>query len=61
MCAGCDAEAKFHGCRKLRSVNLGWCEGVTEEGVQSLARCCRQLEVLDLCGCVKACALHAPS
>ena len=35
-------------------MNLGWCEGVTEEGVQSLAHCCSNLEVLDLCGCVKA-------
>lgn len=35
-------------------MNLGWCEGVTEEGVQILAHCCSNLEVLDLCGCVKA-------
>ena len=45
--------------RKLGSVNLGWCEGVTEEGVQSLAHCCSGLEVLDLCGCVKVRPLHA--
>ena len=35
-------------------MNLGWCEGVTEEGVRGLAHCCTNLEVLDLCGCVKA-------
>ena len=35
-------------------MNLGWCEGVTEEGVRGLAHCCSNLEILDLCGCVKA-------
>lgn len=28
--------------------------------MQSLAHCCRGLEVLDLCGCVKVRPLHAP-
>lgn len=36
----------------MQSLNLGWCEGVTDEGVMSLAFGCPDLRALDLCGCV---------
>ena len=38
-------------CRKLQQLNLGWCECVTEVGLQAVAHCCPDLEMLDLCGC----------
>lgn len=50
--------------RNLRSVNLGWCERVTEAGVAALAAGCPKLQALDLCGCIRVrlgspCAAHA--
>ncbi|XP_042516087.1 F-box protein SKP2A-like [Macadamia integrifolia] len=39
-------------CNQLQSLNLGWCEGVTDVGVMSLALGCPDLRALDLCGCV---------
>ena len=50
--------------RNLRSVNLGWCERVTEAGVAALAAGCPKLQALDLCGCIRvrlgsSCAAHA--
>lgn len=39
-------------CSQLQSVNLGWCENVTDVGVMSLAHGCPDLRTLDLCGCV---------
>ena len=34
-------------------LTLGWCEAITEAGLQVLAEHCHELEVLDLCGCIK--------
>ncbi|CAH9128406.1 unnamed protein product [Cuscuta epithymum] len=39
-------------CNRLRSVNLGWCDEISDEGVMSLAYGCPDLRALDLCGCV---------
>lgn len=39
--------------RGLLELNLGWCEGITEVGLQALAQHCHSLRVLDLCGCIK--------
>ncbi|KAJ4952795.1 hypothetical protein NE237_029627 [Protea cynaroides] len=39
-------------CNQLESLNLGWCDGVTDVGVMSLALGCPDLRALDLCGCV---------
>lgn len=39
--------------RQLQELNLGWCECVTEIGLQAVAECCPDLEMLDLCGCTK--------
>ena len=39
--------------RQLRELNLGWCEEITETGLQAVAECCPDLEMLDLCGCNK--------
>ena len=39
-------------CNHLQSVNLGWCENVSDVGVMSLAYGCPDLRSLDLCGCV---------
>lgn len=39
-------------CNHLQSVNLGWCENVSDVGVMSLAYGCPDLRTLDLCGCV---------
>jgi hypothetical protein len=40
-------------CRGLVELNLGWCEGITEVGLEALAEHCQDLRVLDLCGCIK--------
>lgn len=37
-------------------MNLGWCEALTEEGIEALARNCPDLESVDLCGCLQACS-----
>ncbi|XP_043688487.1 F-box protein SKP2A-like [Telopea speciosissima] len=39
-------------CNQLQSLNLGWCEGVTDVGVICLALGCPDLRALDMCGCV---------
>ncbi|KAK1432358.1 hypothetical protein QVD17_09254 [Tagetes erecta] len=39
-------------CSQLQSLNLGWCENVSDAGVMSLAYGCPDLHALDLCGCV---------
>jgi F-box and leucine-rich repeat protein 1 (S-phase kinase-associated protein 2) len=39
-------------CGKLQSLNLGWCDSITDDGVTSLATGCPELRALDLCGCV---------
>ncbi|GLJ45790.1 hypothetical protein SUGI_0963670 [Cryptomeria japonica] len=44
--------ALAHNCCHLQSLNLGWCEMVTDVGVTGLAQCCPELRALDLCGCV---------
>ncbi|XP_059065613.1 F-box protein SKP2A-like [Cryptomeria japonica] len=41
-----------HNCCHLQSLNLGWCEMVTNVGVTGLAQCCLELRALDLCGYV---------
>ncbi|GAV74516.1 LOW QUALITY PROTEIN: LRR_6 domain-containing protein, partial [Cephalotus follicularis] len=38
-------------CSQLQSLNLGWCENVSDVGVMSLAYGC-PLKSLDLCGCL---------
>lgn len=40
-------------CNQLKSLNLGWCENVSDAGVIGLADGCPDLEVLDLCGCIR--------
>lgn len=45
-------QAIGHYCNELQSLNLGWCENVTDVGVMSLAYGCPDLRTLDLCGCV---------
>lgn len=40
-------------CNQLQSLNLGWCENVSDHGVTSLAYGCPDLRTLDLCGCVR--------
>ena len=39
-------------CHQLKALNLGWCEGISDKGVISLALGCPDLRNLDLCGCV---------
>jgi len=55
-CCGsrCGGEHDAAAGRRLRSVNLGWCERVTEAGVAALAAGCPGLQALDLCGCIQA-------
>lgn len=45
-------QAIGHYCNQLQSLNLGWCEQVSDVGVMSLAYGCPDLRTLDLCGCV---------
>lgn len=45
-------QAIAQNCGQLQSLNLGWCEDVTDKGVTSLASGCPDLRALDLCGCV---------
>lgn len=39
-------------CNEMQSLNLGWCDNVSDVGVMSLAYGCPDLRTLDLCGCV---------
>lgn len=39
-------------CSQLQTLNLGWCENVSDVGVMSLANGCPDLRSVDLCGCV---------
>lgn len=48
----CLLQAISHHCSQLQSLNLGWCESVSDEGITSLAFGCPDLRDLDLCGCV---------
>ncbi|RVX03241.1 F-box protein SKP2B [Vitis vinifera] len=45
-------QAIGRNCSQLQSLNLGWCEDVSDAGVMSLAYGCPDLRALDLCGCV---------
>lgn len=45
-------QAIAQNCNQLQSLNLGWCEDITDKGVTSLASGCPDLRALDLCGCV---------
>ena len=45
-------QAIGYNCNQLQSLNLGWCEKVSDVGVMSLAYGCPDLRALDLCGCL---------
>ncbi|KAF8088443.1 hypothetical protein N665_0541s0008 [Sinapis alba] len=45
-------EAIGNNCNQMQSLNLGWCENISDDGVMSLAYGCPDLRTLDLCGCV---------
>jgi F-box and leucine-rich repeat protein 1 (S-phase kinase-associated protein 2) len=45
-------QAIAQNCGQLQSLNLGWCDDVTDKGVTSLASGCPDLRAVDLCGCV---------
>uniref|UniRef100_A0A8R7PVV9 F-box/LRR-repeat protein 15-like leucin rich repeat domain-containing protein n=1 Tax=Triticum urartu TaxID=4572 RepID=A0A8R7PVV9_TRIUA len=45
-------QAIARNCSQLQSLNLGWCDTVTDGGVTSLASGCPELRAVDLCGCV---------
>ncbi|GAV74515.1 F-box domain-containing protein/LRR_6 domain-containing protein [Cephalotus follicularis] len=45
-------QAIGRNCSQLQSLNLGWCENVSDVGVMSLAYGCPELKSLDLCGCL---------
>eukprot|EP01018_Ginkgo_biloba_P039790 Gb_05223 [translate_table: standard] len=44
--------ALAYNCCHLQSLNLGWCERVTDVGITGLAKWCPELRAMDLCGCV---------
>ncbi|KAH9297302.1 hypothetical protein KI387_028984, partial [Taxus chinensis] len=44
--------ALARSCCHLQSLNLGWCDRVTDVGVTGLAQWCPELRAVDLCGCV---------
>lgn len=45
-------QAIGENCSQMQSLNLGWCENVSDDGVMSLSYGCPDLRTLDLCGCV---------
>jgi F-box and leucine-rich repeat protein 1 (S-phase kinase-associated protein 2) len=45
-------QAIARNCGQLQSLNLGWCDTVTDWGVTRLASGCPELRAVDLCGCV---------
>ncbi|CAH8356207.1 unnamed protein product [Eruca vesicaria subsp. sativa] len=45
-------QAIGENCSEMQSLNLGWCENISDDGVMSLAYGCPDLRTLDLCGCV---------
>ncbi|XP_024315013.1 F-box protein SKP2A isoform X2 [Brachypodium distachyon] len=45
-------QAIARNCDQLQSLNLGWCDNITDKGVTSLASGCPELRAVDLCGCV---------
>ena len=47
-----EQQAIGHYCNQLQSLNLGWCDTISDVGVMSLAYGCPDLRTLDLCGCV---------
>lgn len=52
VCNVSSVQAIACNCNQLQYLNLGWCEGVGDKGVISLALGCPNLSALDLCGCV---------
>lgn len=50
------------GCRMLELLNLSWCDQITRDGVEALARGCNALRALFLRGCtqVRSCPAHTP-
>lgn len=53
-------QAIAYNCSQLQTLNLGWCEGVSDNGVTSLASGCPDLRALDLCGCVLITGIQMP-
>uniref|UniRef100_A0A0A8YK72 F-box/LRR-repeat protein 15-like leucin rich repeat domain-containing protein n=1 Tax=Arundo donax TaxID=35708 RepID=A0A0A8YK72_ARUDO len=45
-------QAISSNCGQLQSLNLGWCDNITDKGVTRLALGCPDLGAVDLCGCV---------
>ncbi|XP_019057012.1 PREDICTED: F-box protein SKP2A-like [Tarenaya hassleriana] len=46
-------QAIGRNCSQMQSLNLGWCDDISDDGVMSLAYGCPDLRTLDLCGCVR--------
>mmetsp|Transcript_30850 Transcript_30850/g.29460 ORF Transcript_30850/g.29460 Transcript_30850/m.29460 type:complete len:233 (+) Transcript_30850:84-782(+) len=40
-------------CPKLKALNLGFCNEISDQGVMKIAQCCQELEKLELYQCVK--------
>lgn len=53
-------QALAQHCRGLQSLNLGWCEHITDKGVIALTQGCPDLRVVDLCGCSLITGLYHP-
>lgn len=41
------------GCRMLETLNLSWCDQITRDGIEALARGCAGLRALFLRGCTQ--------
>ncbi|XP_026664927.2 F-box protein SKP2A-like isoform X2 [Phoenix dactylifera] len=54
-------QAIAYNCIQLQTLNLGWCEDISDNGVTSLAAGCPDLRALDLCGCVLITVMEASS
>ena len=52
-------QAIGENCSQMQSLNLGWCEKISDDGVMSLAYGCPDLRSLDLCGCVLITGKHS--
>lgn len=51
------------GCKMLEMLNLSWCDQITRDGIEALARGCAGLRALFLRGCTQVqgtrCTLHS--
>ena len=45
------------GCRMLETLNLSWCDQITRDGIEALARGCIGIRALFLRGCTQVCTL----